>query len=454
MPKAVADEAEPPALCPAELSAAIDSVTAAPPFERARWGILVQPLASQRPLYSHNSEHYFIPASTVKLLTTAAALLELGSPFQMRTSVYGILSPTVTSLRVVGRGDPTLTTEQLQELAQQLQEQGIQRIKQLEVAEGYLGGPRLNPTWEWEDVYAYYGSAVNSLILNQNTFTLTLLPQQLGQPVKILGSDPVAMQQWRIDNQATTAPAGTTSGIEISGVLGQPVLTVAGELALDEPPDIWQLAIADPSRYFLETFRRLLMRSGIPVEQARITAVAGPPGVELAAVQSPPLAELIGEINRSSNNLFAEVLLQHLARRGDRFETIEQQLTALGVAPDSYVLADGSGLSRHNLVSPQALVQTLRLMAQTSEADSYRQSLAVAGVSGTLKRRFQNTALQGMQAKTGTLNGVAALAGYLTPPHYPPLAFSILLNQSHQPPAVQRAALDRIALLLGQLKEC
>lgn len=463
---AVADDV--PSICPAELPTAIDSIIADPLFERARWGILVQPLMSQRPLYSHNGDRYFIPASNVKLLTTAAALLKLGSQFRIRTSIYGTMSsPNVTSLRVVGRGDPTLTSDDLQELAQQLLAQGVRR-SQLEVAEGYLKGPALHPSWEWDDIYAYYGAAANSLILNQNTFTLTLVPQRFGQLVKIIGSDPIAMGQWRIENQAVTATAGTPYGVEISGVLGQPVLKVTGELAIDEPPDVWNLAIADPSRYFLESFHRILLQTGITVEQARVTsafpghgireqtslaASVDSWGVELAAVESPSLAKLVQETNRSSNNLFAEVLLQLLGDGG--FDTVKQELAALGVAPDSFLVVDGSGLSRHNLVSPEALVQVLRLMTQTTVARAYQQSLPVAGVSGTLKRRFQGTSLQGnMQAKTGTLNGVTALSGYLTPPNYQPLVFSILLNQSNQSAALGRAAIDKIALLLERLSYC
>jgi len=125
----------------------------------------------------------------------------------------------------------------------------------------------------------------------------------------------------------------------------------------------------------------------------------------------------------------------------------------LGVDPEAYFITDGSGLSRHNRVSPEALVQTLKLMAQTPEAEVYRASLPVAGVDGSLKYRFQDTPLQGsLQAKTGGMTGVSALSGYLDVPNYQSLVFSIILNRTEQPAAIQRQAIDEIVLLLGSLR--
>jgi D-alanyl-D-alanine carboxypeptidase/D-alanyl-D-alanine-endopeptidase (penicillin-binding protein 4) len=182
---------------------------------------------------------------------------------------------------------------------------------------------------------------------------------------------------------------------------------------------------------------------------------------EVATVESPSLAKLLVETNQESNNLYAEVLLRTLGAvvRGDTTELgvkkIKDTLTALGVNPESYVLADGSGLSRQNLVSPEAIAQTLKRMAQTPEASIYRASLPTAGVNGTLVRRFLNTsALGNLQAKTGTLTGVSALSGYLNVSGYQPLVFSLMVNQSDQSPAIQRQAIDEIVLLLTRLRSC
>lgn len=546
-------------ICPAQLGTAIEAVINRPQFRRARWGILVEPLSPKtrnRALYSLNADRYFIPASNTKLLTTAAALLALSSDYRIRTSVYDAGGGT---LRVVGRGDPSLTDTQLRDLAQQLKRQGVRNVRELIVEDGYFRGDVVDPTWEWEDVQADYGMPVNSLIVNQNAVELTLSPQQLGQPLRVNGSDAIALSQWRIDNKSVTAEAGAPNSVTVTAVLGQPVLRIKGQLAIDAEPETFGMAILDPTNYFLQHFRRVLALEGINLEKVSVVSAAklqskqlpnnklsnlvgqasrlvaqrgqdahstkgnwmlfnlavskgaytlfSPPDFlarhhehllttkdenpssltphtlpptayfqiskngerELAAVESPPVSALVFETNQESNNLYAEVLLRTLQVSTQTFAStspdddsadiglkqMKASLTALGVNPESYVLVDGSGLSRHNLLSPDAIAQTLQLMTQTPHAQVYRASLPIAGVSGSLKNRFRNTAAQGrVYAKTGGMTGVSALSGYLDVPGYQPLVFSIIVNQSDQSFATLRQAIDEIVLLLTRLHSC
>lgn len=456
-------------LCPAQLGTAINAVIERPQFRRARWGILVEPLSPMgrnRALYNRDAERFFIPASNVKLLTTAAALLALAPDFRIRTSVYDAGEGV---LRVIGRGDPSLTETQLQELAQQLKRQGIRNIKHLIVEDGYFQGQSLNPNWEWEDVQANYGASVNSLILNQNAVNLTLAPQQVGQPLRVSWADAIAGRQWRIENESVTAKAGTPNSVTVSAVLGQPVLRIKGQLAVDANPRIFGMAILNPAEYFLQHFRQVLVTEGIRVERVSIESKVNTTGErELAAVESPPLPVLLAEVNQQSNNLYAEVLLRTLQASAPQalvsanpdsgnigLQVLKTTLTALGVNPESYALSDGSGLSRHNLVSPEAIAQTLQVMAQSSQASVYRDSLPVAGVSGSLRNRFRDTLAQGnVQAKTGTVTGAVTLSGYLNIPTYQPLVFSIMVNQSDQSISTLRQAIDEIVLVLTRLRSC
>jgi D-alanyl-D-alanine carboxypeptidase/D-alanyl-D-alanine-endopeptidase (penicillin-binding protein 4) len=127
----------------------------------------------------------------------------------------------------------------------------------------------------------------------------------------------------------------------------------------------------------------------------------------------------------------------------------------LGVEPEGYVIVDGSGLSRKNLTTPAALVQVLQGIGKSPQAEVFRASLPIAGVNGTLKNRFLNTAAAGMvQAKTGSMTGISALSGYMNAPNYEPLVFSIIVNQSEQPGKVMRTAIDEIVVLLSELKQC
>ena len=466
-----------PLLCEHDLPSAIEAIINRPGLVRSRWGIVVQTLErnyqsadptdrlvggeSNRSIYNLNGYKYFTPASTAKLLTTAAALLELNANFRVRTPIYGVGDPPhLTSLRIKGQGDPTISVKTLKNIVLLLQQLGIERIEKLIVEDNYFPQPTINPTWEWLDVYSYFATSVNSLILNENTVSLTLLPQQLGQPVALRWSDAIAARQWQVENKAVTAPQDTPYNVEINGVLGEPILKIRGELALNNRPDVWDLAIVDPANYFLESWRYLLTKSGIKVQRGEVVyqTQSDKSEIKLATINSPLLHEILSTINQSSNNLYAEALMQILAKQSPAdtgVKAVEQSLSKLGVNPKDYTLVDGSGLSRHNLITPQMLVKVLSLMASSPQYKTYRNSLALAGVNGTLKKRFRDTVVQGnLWGKTGSLTGVATLAGYLNLPQGENLVLSIMVNNSDRSGRELRQAIDEIVLLLSRLEKC
>ncbi|WP_198016790.1 D-alanyl-D-alanine carboxypeptidase/D-alanyl-D-alanine endopeptidase [Rubidibacter lacunae] len=444
------------ALCPAELPAAIARVVEHPDWQRARWGILIREMASGRTLYARESERFFIPASTAKLLTTAAALQHFGPGWRARTSVYGTeASPVATELRLVGGGDPTLSREGLQVLARQVRDRGIVRVRTLVVEDSAFVEPDVVPSWEKDDIIAAYGTAANGTILHENAVTFTVVPQAVGQPPSWSWDDAIAGQQWQVTNRGVTAAAGTPYALELRPQLGTTQLEIVGSIPADNGPDVWELAVPHPHAYLRDVFLRELAAVGIVVERTAL-ARSRPPerGTELAVIVSPPLGELVVQANRDSNNLVAEVLLRQLGRAVPDAGSISvrrDRLKILGVDPDGYALVDGSGLSRQNLVSPEALVQTLRGVTTAPYAPLYRQSLAAGGETGTLRWRLASLDLR---AKTGTLAGVVALAGYLDPPQFAPLVFALLLNHSDRSPREQRAALDAIVERLNQIDRC
>ncbi len=447
--------------CSAQIESSIDAVINRPIFKRMRWGILIKPLSSPQTLYSRDAEKYFIPASNTKLFTTAAALQKLGANFRIRTSVYqdgeGIL-------RVVGRGDPSLKNEQLTILAKQLYQKGIREINQLIADDSYFQGEVVHPSWQWEDVQFYYGAPVNSLIVNENASVINFLPQKIGEPLKIQWSNPLDAYNWQIENDSITTPENQPGFVEVYRDLKGQILRIKGQLPVNSQPNITAIAVFDPAQNFLQNFRLILTKAGIKVKRTSVNN-GGKNEQEIAAIESPPLSELLVETNVNSNNLYTEVLLrsladqQQLARNKTTadlgLEALKNTLTELGIEPNSYMIVDGSGLSRKNIISPEALVQLLQVMAKSSQAEVFRASLPVAGISGTLKNRFLNTSAQGLvQAKTGTMMGVVSLSGYVNVPNYETLVFSIMVNQSEKPASVVRKAMDEIVVLLTQLKRC
>ncbi|ACK72700.1 D-alanyl-D-alanine carboxypeptidase/D-alanyl-D-alanine-endopeptidase [Gloeothece citriformis PCC 7424] len=448
-------------ICPSNLGQEIEAVIQRPEWRRSRWGILVETLEDGQILYGVDENQYFVPASNTKLLTTAAALRVLGADFRVRTSVYGVGEPPIlASLRVVGRGDPSLTNKQLKLLAQQLKEKGVQQISELIVDDSYFKELPLNPSWEWSDLLFYYTPSVNSLILNENTSLIKIVPQGLNYPAKLVWSDAIVARQWRVYNDVITTRQGSRKTIDFYRDFEQPIIYITGQLPVDDEGYTTAIAVADPASYFLESFRSILLEEGIKVNRATIIKESSrfDLGEELAFVESPPLGNLIDKINGESNNLFAEAILRILgseSRNQMGVEVIKENLIDLGIEEDSFSLADGSGLSRQNLVTPETLVQVLRLMAQSPDAEIYQNSLAVAGEKGTLQRRFLDTDFVGnLQGKTGTLTGVSALSGYLFVPNYQPLVFSIMINYTDQPGSNLRKAIDEIIILMSQLDDC
>ncbi len=461
-------------ICPGGLGAQIDAIANRAEFSRSRWGILIQPLSSTATLYSRDSTKYFIPASNVKLLTTAAALQKLGADFRIKTSVY---SGENGDLYIAGRGDPSIAEAQLKSLAQQLKQRGISGVNKLIGDDSYFQGNAVNPNWEWEDAQAGYGAPVNSLIFNQNAIELLLSPQAIGQPLKVTFAEPKLTNQWQIQNNSVTVAQNESEFIAVGREFDRSAIRVSGQLKVGAASESAYVAVVNPANNFVQQFQQVLVAEGIPVKQALVASTSGKLNQELAAVESPAMAELVKETNRESNNLYAEVLLRLLGKVTGKMPVSQQEagkmpvppedtgeiglqelktaLTQLGVNPNSYKLADGSGLSRHNLISPEALVQTLRLMANSPAASVYRASLPVAGESGTLKNRINITPNRViLQAKTGTLSGVSALSGYIEVPNYESLVFSIIVNQSDLSAAKVRSATDEIVLLLNRLRRC
>ena len=316
-----------PVICPAQLGKAIETIINRPQFSQARWGIVVNKLNNSQSLYSRDSDKYFIPASNLKLLLTAAALQQLGANYRLRTSIYGTDSGL---LRLVGRGDPSLTDVQLTALARQLKLTGVRQLTYLAV-EGDRTDDIINPDWEWGDIQADYGAPIGSLIINQNAVTLQLLPQQIGQPLRLVWSDPMAATQWQsVDNQSVTVKPGEPTEVELNRDLSG-ILHLSGRLSINSPPELVSLAVINPAENFVQHLRRVLLIEGIKDNSNRVRLnivevekqLANAP--EIAAINSPPLSQLLVEANLNSNNLYAEALLRTLGSKVNSFDSNAQK---------------------------------------------------------------------------------------------------------------------------------
>ncbi len=428
---------------------------------RARWGVLVQD-SSDKTLFDRNASTLLAPASNNKIFTTAAALSKLGANYQITTPVLGSSSSaTVNQLRIVGQGDPSFNTADLNTLAQQLKGKGIQKVNLLVGDDTTFKGPNLNPNWEAEDIGQAYAPPVNSLIVNENIIGLILAPARQGQRLNVKWEDPTDQQFWTLDNRSVTA---SRFGGEFLDVLpsGNRIV-ITGQLRAGSASEPVGVAIPNEGNYLVRKFDDSLKKAGLNVTRAtRVTRTPAPKSfVQLAAVKSDPMSKLVATTNLQSNNLYAESLLkvlgsQRLASSSDTrisgIAAIKDILAKQGVDTRQLQMVDGSGLAPNNRASAKALVQTLQVMSKGSNAAVFRQSLPVAGRSGTLSTRFVGTPAQDrVFAKTGTISNVVSLAGYVTPPNHPPLSFAVLVNDSSSPSAL-RALVDEMVVFLSQLE--
>ncbi|WP_373547976.1 D-alanyl-D-alanine carboxypeptidase/D-alanyl-D-alanine-endopeptidase [Chamaesiphon sp.] len=467
-PKVIAPSQVSPAICSSQLPTAIDRIIDRPELRRYRWGIVIQALGGTSQLYNRDGDRLFIPASNVKLITTAVALRQLGASTRLRTSVYQLPNTGNTSnLLVVGRGDPSLTVTGLQSIAQQLKQRGIKQVGQISFDDGYFRGEQINGDWEWGDLATDYAPAINGLMLNQNSNPLIVSSQQIGMPLKYTWKDP-SLNSWQIDNQSLTVAASQDSNVDAVAVFGRSTLRLTGKLALNTAPTKIDLPLVNPAESFISAFRQSLNRSEITFGSTRLVLGQNTTNLpEIAAINSPTIGELINETNQYSNNVYAEVLLRSIGRTHPEHYTssedsislgitsVKKSLTEMGIDPQTYSLHDGSGLSRHNLVTPTTFVRVLSAMMLTPSGQIYRDSLPIAGVSGSLRNRMKGTLAQGIvRAKTGSMSGVVSLAGYINPPQYSPLVFSIILNQHDRPTSQMVKVIDEIMVLLARLQQC
>ena len=481
------------------LASRISAILSQPDLARGFWGVEVVSLSSGKVLYAQNADKLFTPASNTKLFTTAAALALIGPDYNFRTTVEtnGTLDKhgrLTGDLVLVGRGDPnlsgrhlpyTLRTERnnhpiqvLEQLADELVQKGVKYVDGDIIADdSYFAFERYGEGWSQDDLVWGDGAPVSALTINDNVVFVNILPADRAGERAFVNITPFA-DYYRIDNRIITTPAGTGRKIFINREPGSTVLTLWGNMPLDDAGADEALAIEDPAEFAASLLRQLLETRGIAVygrQRTRhtdlaslstftITASAPARGGDqpsralqsqplvLASYQSKPLIEDLRVINKVSQNLHAEILLRLLGREKGTAGTVEGGLEVLrgflnkaGVPGDQYVFYDGSGLSRQNLATPHSVVQLLRYAASQPWGASFRDTFPVAGVDGSLSDRLKNIDAQGrVYAKTGSLGGVKTLSGYATTDRGERVAFSILSNNFNLPTKRVTDAIDAI----------
>lgn len=445
-----------------------------PAFTSAHWGVAVQSLKTGEYFYLRNEHKAFMPASNMKLFSTAAALLALGAEYRYvtRLQAHGLISAQGVldgDLIIRGCGDPSLSgrwekdkiTVVFERWADSLKTRGIKEITGKVIGDDrYFNDELLGLGWEWDDLTDYYAAQISALTFNDNCIDVITSPgDSLDGPARIrLEPDTKYVQLInRIKTAERTRPSFWRH-------LGTNQIQCDGTVSWLSKGRRDRITVENPSKYAAFVLREILLQRGIVIrdEAYDVDDLPGYLPVEykttqLASHTSPPLSEIVRETNKESDNLFAELLLRTVGREtGNEGSAKGGEAAAkklfepAGIAPDQFYAADGSGLSRRDLVSPICVIRLLRYMRQQETGPVYVASLPVAGVDGTLKGRMRGTAAKGnVKAKTGSIGRVRALSGYVTTRDGEELVFSMLANNYGVPTAsathVQDLVCERLA---------
>jgi D-alanyl-D-alanine carboxypeptidase/D-alanyl-D-alanine-endopeptidase (penicillin-binding protein 4) len=440
----------------ADLAGDIKAVLQDKYFNKADVGISIVRLGSSAadssPVFRNDSDIPLMPASNLKLLTTSAALDRFGSEFKFKT----VLLKHEQDLYLVGDGDPTLGDVELikksgwdantvfKNWATELKKRGITSVRNVCVDDSVFDEVFVHPNWSPKYASARYSAQVGGVNLNANCADFFIKVSGRGQVVSYTIDPPT-----RYLNVRNSCMGGTHNAVALGRVPGKNEIVLSGECAASSTEPI-SVTVHDPSLFAATVLEETLASEGIRVSgtvqrdrtarEHATTAPSGGGGWSLVAALETPISTVLGRANKDSMNLYAESLCKRLGHAvanepgswANGTAAVGEFLKRIGIAPNEFNLDDGCGLSRKNGVSAGAMTSLLTYNYFSKNKQAFVDSLGIAGVDGTLEHRFKTPAMADLRqrvfAKSGYIDGVSALSGYLKSKDNQWYAFSILMN--------------------------
>ena len=450
------------------LTRILDTLLDSQEFGAARWGVAIISLRDGKLIYQRNGDKLFTPASNMKIYTTAVALDLLGAEYRWRTSVYSEFEPDANGiirgdLVLYGRGAPDLqsantkdNTNSLEELALALVKRGVKRIQGNVIGdESYFRGDPIGEGWQWNDLQWYFGAEASALSINGNSTDISISSavEQTKKPTVTTSDEDNYVQ---VTNNIATVERGAKYRIGVHKGPSDNNVVVWGDFPLGARGYGVNLSVHRPALWASRQFVREMKAHGISVDgeansrdwQTPEKERFDPAGwQEVAFVLGKPLGEIVKITNKHSVNLYSELLLRTLGRereallpvhdasgpeRGDEVsgaEVVRLWLSRAGIKSGNLAIHDGSGLSRLDLVTPEATARLLQAIRATHSGEIFTRSLPIASTDGTLQGRLNRLSGR-VVAKTGALTYDNALSGYLTATDGQVYAFSVICNDS------------------------
>lgn len=447
------------------LAQRLDSLLNNPLLMTSEVGITVFDLTEGKSLYRYQDENLYRPASTEKVITSVTALAQLGTTYTMDTQLQytgTIENDTLKgNLYLIGGFDPEFMEADLDSLVDAVAQSGIRYISDTLVADvSMMDSIYWGPGWSWDDVPNSFQPYLSPLMLNRGCVDVTVTPTIKDSLPQITCSP--TSDYYQVSNQAISRnPMVSKLKITRNWLHGGNQIQVSGNVSRTTTET---LSIYDSKAFFFHTFTSRLKERGITISA---TAYADCPIPNDSLTVTPlyvhrrPISQVLKQALKESDNLCAEAMFHHLAKQyafhnrvsfEDGTDAINDFMKKnLGFNPEHYRIADGSGVSLYNYVSPRLLLEYLKYAYYHPDIfHPFYESLPIAGIDGTLQYRMKKTpAYRKVHAKTGSVTGVSSLAGYAKAANGHQLAF-VIINQNVMKLRQARAFQDRICQLLCQ----
>ncbi len=445
----------------------IDAILADSIFTSTKCGIEIVSLDNNDILYEQNAKTLLRPASNMKLVTTAAALLVLGRRYSFNTSLYAdtlVSGDTLEgNIYFKGFGDPDFSSADLGTVLLPLKARSISRINGDLVGDAsYFDDEHWGSGWMWDDEPSGFAAYNSALSIDRNCVQVTAVPGAKAGGTVAITIDPPTRYVSLI-NEATTGADTLPSTLDISRKFKERLNTifVKGKMPSGAKPEKESISVWDPEKYFLTLAQEELERQNIKVD-GKLLLDSVPGSAVLISQQSHSMDSVLIYLNKASDNLSAENVLKIIgavsfgtpAATAHGITATKLALEKLGIDSTKYLMVDGSGVSHYNLITPDIFVQLLRSVYGRKDIfDLYWNSLPNAGVDGLLANRMKGSPAQNnLHAKTGTIRGASALSGYVRTAEGELLAFSIMMQNYIGSGDPYRKAQDAIGVLMAGLR--
>jgi serine-type D-Ala-D-Ala carboxypeptidase/endopeptidase (penicillin-binding protein 4) len=460
----------------------IDSLANSPFLENGYLGISIKSVNSDKNVVAHNPKKSLQPASTMKLISTATALMSLGEDFTYSTKLEydGYIKDSILSGNIIikGSGDPSLGSwrfktqpdyKQLTELwAKEIRDLGIKEIKGRVLGDGsFFDENVIADTWIWGDMGNYYGSGAYGLNMNENLYWATFNPANYMESATLVKTSP-DLSYYKKINRVLTDKAGTGDQVNIYSTPYQDILVMEGFVPVGENFTV-KGSIPDPALFSAYFLQKKLEESGIKIHDSPLSYLeANKKSIyfqkpahttQIDLLKSPPLRELARECNFHSINLYAETFLKtpsvmlNLGSTTDAaVKGLQQIWQSKGVRLDGLKMKDGSGLSPSNSITPDNMTDVLKAMFLEKSFNAFYESIPIVGVSGTVQNLAKKSrAVGNVRAKSGSIDGVRAYSGYFTARNGEMMCFSMMLNKYNSDYGSATKELEKLIILMVEL---